>query len=414
MKARLDVICRIISRAFDAIDREMFGISQHHSLRLAVLTAAMGRHLSYDDEHVMALALSALFHDSALGEHYLSECVVGQATDIRECNMRAHCEKGQATIDELPLAHCADDYVLYHHECADGSGVFGKKEGEYPLEADFLSMADSIDLSFDLQTLALEDLPKVREAAGQMRGHLHSDLSVDAFLAIFTEEMLISLREDNIIETLHAAIPCQYVDLGDPSIILLADVNARAIDYKSSFTRKHTNQIANRTYMMCDYYGYNTLDKQVMYLAAGLHDIGKAQVPAAILEKQGKLSNEEFKIIKSHVYYTYIWLKEVPGFEDICRWAGGHHEKLDGRGYPFGLTGEDIDFNARLLGCIDIYQAVSEARPYHDPRSHEDTMKIMYEMVEEGKIDPDITRDLDKVMAPWSFKDVPYPYVQQT
>ncbi|MDR2452864.1 MAG: HD domain-containing protein, partial [Candidatus Accumulibacter sp.] len=184
---------------------------------------------------------------------------------------------------------------------------------------------------------------------------------------------------------------------------------ARIIDYKSIFTEQHTNQIAYRTYLMCDHYGHDDVHKGLTYLAAGLHDLGKIRTPTSILEKPGRLDPDEFDIIREHVLHTYHWLHGVPGFDDICRWASNHHEKLDGSGYPFGLCAADLDFNSRLLGCMDIYQAVSEARPYHARRSHEEAMEIMYQMAGEGKIDPRITRDIDRVMKPWSLRNVPAP-----
>ena len=410
MEARLDIICRVITRAFDAVEIEMFGVSQQHSLRLAALTAIMGRYLGYAEDHIMAIALSALFHDSALAEYHIGEFVGNYSTEVKAANMRAHCEKGQRHIDILPLNHKVEGFVLYHHERVGGTGVFQKQEGEYPLEADFISLVDDIDVAIHLQATQVDDIYRIREKANQMR-ESHSAISIDTFLAIFDEKTLLSLHRENINKTLDECLPHLYIDLSDPAIILLADLNANAIDYKSAFTKKHTSQIANRTYMMCDYYGYSDAEKRIMYLAAGLHDIGKAQVPRAILEKQGKLTGEEFRIIKSHVYYTYEWLSEVPGFEEVTRWAAGHHEKLDGHGYPRGLKGEELDFNTRMLGCIDIYQAVCEARPYHDARNHADTMDIMYSMVDDGKIDPQITKDLDTIMAPWSLKDVPAPEI---
>ncbi|MDR1143634.1 MAG: phosphohydrolase, partial [Spirochaetaceae bacterium] len=100
---------------------------------------------------------------------------------------------------------------------------------------------------------------------------------------------------------------------------------------------------------------------------------------------------------------------DIEGFGHICGWAANHHEKLDGSGYPFGKKAEDLDFNSRLIACIDIYQAVSEERPYHPGRNHAETMKVLYDMAERGKIDGGIVRDLDAVLAEYDGRDVPLP-----
>jgi HD-GYP domain-containing protein (c-di-GMP phosphodiesterase class II) len=405
MQARLDIICRVISQALDFVEAEIFGSTEHHSLRVAVLCAAMGRRLGYDDDHLMALASAAMFHDSALTEY-----ILGERRGVQpEENLRLHCVKGQQNIRCLPLKHPPEDYILYHHEYADGSGIFGLKTGEYPIEAEIIALADRIDVRFRLQSLPPEEIAGVRETVESLCGVHYSSTSAGAFLSVFGEDMLMSLRDEAIVATMNASIPHLHIHLGDASVIHIADMVARVIDYKSIFTEKHTNQVAYRTYLMCDHYGYDDVDKGLMYLAAGLHDIGKICTPTGILEKPGKLDPDEFRIIMEHVRHTYDWLRDVPGFGDICRWASHHHEKLDGSGYPFGLCAADLDVNSRLLGCMDIYQAVSEERPYHAQRSHEETMEIMRKMANEGKIDPRITRDMDVVMKPWSLGNVPAP-----
>jgi len=219
--------------------------------------------------------------------------------------------------------------------------------------------------------------------------------------------------DENIMKTMHGAIPLWEVDLADPVIIRISGMVARIIDYKSVFTRKHTIQIANRAYLMAEHYGYDDTKKGLLYLAASLHDIGKAATPTAVLEKQGALTSEEYRIIMKHVRCTWEWLRGIEGFEQISYWATTHHEKLDGSGYPFRMLQGELDFNARLMACIDIYQAVCEERPYHAERSHEETMAILRENAAAGKIDAEITEDMGVVMAPYSLKEVPLPLYMQ-
>ena len=160
---------------------------------------------------------------------------------------------------------------------------------------------------------------------------------------------------------------------------------------------------------MAEYYNYNKEDKAKLYLAAALHDLGKLETPTAILEKPGKLTDEEYLIIKEHVYKTWELLENIEGFEDICRWASCHHEKLNGNGYPCGKKADELDFNSRLMACIDIYQAVSEKRPYHPLRTHNDTMQILYKMADDGGIDKNIVNNLSSAMAPYDGIELPPP-----
>ena len=221
--------------------------------------------------------------------------------------------------------------------------------------------------------------------------------------------MLTSLQNENITETVNRNIPAWTMETSDTALVPIAKLISRIIDHKSVFTGIHTEQIANRSWLMSEYYGYDMREKIKLYLAAALHDIGKMAIPSEILEKQGKLNDEEFEIIKSHVTHTRSLLSAMEGLGPIIEWASNHHEKLDHSGYPLGKNAADLDFNSRLMACIDIYQAVSERRPYHPMRSHADTMPILYSMAEKGEIDPGIVKDIDKVMAEWSERYVESP-----
>lgn len=389
MTLRLDKIIYAIAAALDIVESQFVGATTNHGKRIAVLCAAMARHLGLSDKEISAIATCALFHDSALTE----------APD-----MPRHCELGQRNIELLSLTNI-DGVVLYHHEHADGGGIFNKKEGEYPLGAELIAIADMLDVENNLQRLRGIDtfLSKAR------RDNRFTKRAAYALTAVLDADLLEQLRDDNIFATAERLIPAWNVNADDEVFINLAELAARIIDYKSEFTRKHTSQIANRAWVMGEFYGYSRDEKASLYLAAALHDIGKLATPTAILEKPGKLTDEEFSIIKDHVTNTQAMLYGISGLENIRAWAGNHHEKLDGTGYPKGLTGAELDFNSRMLACIDIYQAVSEPRPYHGQRSHEETMPILFNMSERGFIDDAIVRDLDKIMKQYSLQDVPKP-----
>ncbi|MDR2136738.1 MAG: hypothetical protein LBO68_00490, partial [Synergistaceae bacterium] len=148
MKIRINQLIKAIATALDIVEGELLGASTHHGKRITVLSAAMGRELGLDEDHLSAVATCALFHDNALTEHIFAE---------REGNfpsMHLHCERGQRNVEMLPFGVDVSGYILYHHECADGSGVFGKKEGEYPLGAELIAISDMIDIDNHLETLS--------------------------------------------------------------------------------------------------------------------------------------------------------------------------------------------------------------------------------------------------------------------
>lgn len=87
-------------------------------------------------------------------------------------------------------------------------------------------------------------------------------------------------------------------------------------------------------------------------------------------------------------------MSQVDGFEDIRDWAAFHHEKLNGKGYPFGKTADELNEQERIMACVDIYQALTEERPYKKGMSHEKTCDILDEMAEKGFVDADISRKM--------------------
>jgi HD-GYP domain-containing protein (c-di-GMP phosphodiesterase class II) len=391
----MDHLIKTVGTALDIVEGELLGASTHHGKRIAVLCTAMGRYLDMSGEELLALSSGAILHDNALTEYILAE----REGKKHDPAMKLHCELGQRNLESLGFGEVVRDMLLYHHEKADGSGPFGRKEGEFPLSAELISIADYLDVFYHFQRVAGYDLPVLRADISVQKGKLFTCRATEAMRAVLDEDMLFSLRDDRIEETADRLLPPWTVDMEDKSVRDFAEFVIRIIDYKSGFTKEHSSGIAEKAWYLGGYYGFDSTVRTHFYLAAALHDLGKLATPVDILEKQGKLTDDEFRIIADHVYQTWRLLKDIRGLEQICAWASNHHEKLDGSGYSFGKKAEDLDFNSRLLACIDIYQAVSEPRPYHPARNHKDTMVILYDMAGKGQIDEQIVRDLDQVFS---------------
>jgi len=172
-------------------------------------------------------------------------------------------------------------------------------------------------------------------------------------------------------------------------------VFSHIVDSNSTFTAVHSSGLSDKVGKICEFYQFDNEKTKKMLIAANLHDIGKLAIPNSILDKNGKLTDDEFALIKSHTYYTRAALEKIDGFEDITNWAANHHEKLDGNGYPYGLNAKEISFESRLMGCLDMYQALTETRPYREGLGHEKTMSILYEHAQKGFIDTQIVKDID-------------------
>lgn len=144
-----------------------------------------------------------------------------------------------------------------------------------------------------------------------------------------------------------------------------------------SFTKDHSAGVAEKAKRMAEHYQWEHEKVMRYYFAGAMHDIGKLIVGNEILEKPDKLTTDEFSQMKDHAAATCRVLHEINGFDDIVEWAANHHEKLDGSGYSRGLDASALSFEDRLMACIDIYQALTEPRPYKDGMDHCKAMKIM-------------------------------------
>jgi HD-GYP domain-containing protein (c-di-GMP phosphodiesterase class II) len=122
-----------------------------------------------------------------------------------------------------------------------------------------------------------------------------------------------------------------------------------------------------------------------------LHDLGKLAVPNTILDKPGKLTEEEFAIVKEHPRLSREILARVKSFQEMAEIAGAHHERLNGTGYPDNLCAEELSVEAKLVAVADFYRALVEDRPYRAGMSHPEAMKIL----EEAPLDKQCVSALD-------------------
>ncbi|KZL90210.1 HD-GYP domain-containing protein [Clostridium magnum] len=129
---------------------------------------------------------------------------------------------------------------------------------------------------------------------------------------------------------------------------------------------------------------------ETLIYASLLHDIGKLAVSNEIINKPGKLTEEEYTLIKQHPYYSYRILQQIEGFEQISNWVGQHHESFNGEGYPYKLCSDRISLDARILTVDDVFCALTEDRPYRKMLTLEQTFEIIDEMTQNLKIDPNI------------------------
>jgi len=147
---------------------------------------------------------------------------------------------------------------------------------------------------------------------------------------------------------------------------------ASALDAKDSYTHGHSLRVTMYSLIMAKYMGnIDEKFKEELETAGLLHDIGKIGIADAILCKTGKLSDEEFEIIKSHPDKGKKLLNNIKRLDCVSEWLNSHHERWDGTGYPRGLKGEEIPISARIIAIADTYDAMTSSRSYRKSLPHE-------------------------------------------
>ena len=146
-----------------------------------------------------------------------------------------------------------------------------------------------------------------------------------------------------------------------------ASALASAIDAKDKYTHGHSRRVAEYSQKIAEYAGKDATETREIYYSALLHDVGKIGVPDVIINKEGKLTDEEFAAIKTHPTIGSQILSSINISPYLSIGASYHHERYDGRGYPSGLKGDDIPEIARIIAVADAYDAMTSKRSYRDP-----------------------------------------------
>ncbi len=193
-----------------------------------------------------------------------------------------------------------------------------------------------------------------------------------------------------------AARPSEVLD--DDYLDDIAAAFGEVVDSKSPYTSGHCDRVSLFADLIAEELGLSDGDRRWIRRAALLHDIGKLGVSNSILDKPGRLEGEEWEAMKRHATFSEDILNRIAAFNEIARIGGAHHERLDGKGYPRGLAGDEISFETRIITAADHFDALTADRPYRAAMPVSKALAIMDD-VSGTAIDPLCLKALKRALA---------------
>ena len=296
--------------------------------------------------------------------------------EVTRSLMRARCERGAEIARLLGFGPGTADAIRTLDEHWDGGGQpEGMRGAQIPLGGRILCLAQTAEIFH-----ASHGVEGAMRVARKRSGSWFDPELVAALHAIARDRAFWAgeLR------------PAEPGDLrvvsGEDALDRIADAFAGVVDAKSPWTYRHSDRTCVIAMSMAVLLGCDEAALGEMRRAALLHDIGKLAISNRILDKPARLTDAEFARVREHPLFTQWILERTPGFASVAPLAAAHHERLDGAGYPHGLTARELTLPMRILAVADVYEALTSERPYRPATSSDEAIE---------EIRPEVPRKLD-------------------
>lgn len=282
--------------------------------------------------------------------------------EIAQELIETRCQRGAEIARQMRFPEAVCGGILALDEHWNGQGKPNKLEGPaIPLYARIALLAQIVDV-FHRSAGRDAAMAEIRSRTGTW----FDPQVVAAFERVAGSEAFWTvLASDDVEDSVFALEPARRQIVVDADYLDdIARAFAQIIDSKSPFTSGHSERVAVYADLIAEELGFDSERRRWLKRAALLHDIGKLGVSNAILDKNGKLDDAEWVAMRNHAALSENILGRVIAFRDMARIGGGHHERLDGKGYPRGLAGEAICMETRIVSVSDVFDALTANRPY--------------------------------------------------
>jgi HD-GYP domain-containing protein (c-di-GMP phosphodiesterase class II) len=300
--------------------------------------------------------------------------------------METRCDRGAAIARKMRFSEAVALAIHSLDEHWDGGGMPGGLSGDaIPIYSRIALLAQIVDV---FQTA--NGIEAAKREIENRTGTWFDPAAASAFARIADDpNFWRSLHDEELQQAIFALEPAQSISIVDEDYLDdIAAAFAQVIDSKSPYTSGHSERVTLFTDLIAKEMMLSDDQRRWLKRAALLHDIGKLGVSNSILDKPGKLDADEWVAMKLHPAHTVTILSRIAAFSELAPIAGAHHERLDGKGYPLGLKGDEIAFETRIITTADIFDALTAERPYRAAMPVATALATMTEMVGTA-IDPD-------------------------
>lgn len=355
-----------------------------HNLQVAYLAYRLGEQLGLEREELYELAVAGTLHD--IGAFSFQEKL--DLLEFEDTRTSQHAQAGYLLLREFaPLAPVAE-IIRYHHlPWREGAGA-SQPGGPVPRASHLLHLADRfvVQINRDLPVLG-----QVAERCAVIEGYRGSRFvpaQVDGLLQLQKKDYIwLDLVSNSLEEILRELAGSHSSSLGFDQMLDFSTIVCRLIDFKSAFTATHSSGVAASAVALAQKVGFVGDELRNIEIAAYLHDLGKLAVPREVIEKNGKLNDEEWMVMRTHVYYTHQILHPVDVLRIIDAYGSLHQERVNGSGYPFGYTGEELPLGAKIMAVADVFTAITEDRPYRKGMAREEALAALHAMAAKDDLD---------------------------
>ena len=316
---------------------------------------APGRGLSQRVQHLLRLIMK--------GEELATELIA------------TRCERGAQIAKKLGFNECVAAGVHSLDEHWNGQGRPERLTGEdIPMGSRIALLSQVADVFHQIGG-ADSALYELRERNGTW----FDPQVVTAFERIArNRDFWAALSDPALPERVFAMEPANHVTyLNEERLDDIAAAFAQVVDAKSHFTYGHSERVAKYSEQLAEHLGLSKTRRRWLWRGALLHDMGKLGVSNAVLDKPGQLDSAEWDSVRTHPRLTQEILSHITPFRDLAQVAGAHHERLDGKGYPAGISSNDISIETRIITTCDIFDAITADRPYRAAIPVDEALRIM-------------------------------------